>query len=60
MPYLQSFVKDVGLPAPFNRMIPLVEFDRAKPIDRGASQYHLSEEEQESIRRAISSHHRSG
>ena len=23
--YLQSFVRDVGLPAPFNRMIPLVE-----------------------------------
>lgn len=25
--YLQSFVRDVGLPAPFNRMIPLVEFN---------------------------------
>jgi hypothetical protein len=24
--YLQSYVRDVGLPAPFNRMIPLVEF----------------------------------
>lgn len=24
--YLQSYVMDVGLPAPFNRMIPLVEF----------------------------------
>ena len=37
LPYLQSFVKDIGLPAPFNRMIPLVEFDLEKPIDRGAS-----------------------
>jgi len=35
LPYLQSFVKDVGLGAPFNRMIPLVEFSLAKPIDRG-------------------------
>ena len=24
--YLQSYVQDIGLPAPFNRMIPLVEF----------------------------------
>ena len=24
--YLQSYVRDVGLPAPFNRMIPIVEF----------------------------------
>jgi hypothetical protein len=24
--YLQSYVQDVGLPAPFNRMIPLIEF----------------------------------
>jgi hypothetical protein len=37
LPYLQSAVKDVGLPAPFNRMIPLVEFDLEKPINRGAS-----------------------
>lgn len=37
LPYLQSFVKDIGLPAPFNRMIPLVELDLQKPIDRGAS-----------------------
>lgn len=37
VPYLQSFVKDVGLPAPFSRMIPLVEFDLQKPINRGAS-----------------------
>jgi hypothetical protein len=33
--YLQSFVKDVGLAEPFNRMIPIVEFSLAKPIDRG-------------------------
>ena len=32
--YLQSFVKDVGLPAPFNRMIPLVEFAFQSPLDR--------------------------
>jgi hypothetical protein len=34
LPYLQSFVKDVGLPAPFNRMIPLVEIALQKPLDR--------------------------
>ena len=33
--YLQSFVKDVGLAEPFNRVIPIVEFSLAKPIDRG-------------------------
>lgn len=33
--YLQNFVKDVGLPAPFNRMIPLVELELATPLDRG-------------------------
>jgi len=31
--YLQSFVRDVGLPAPFNRMIPLVEFTMQTPIE---------------------------
>ena len=31
----------------------------AKPIERGSSHYHLSDEEQEAIRRAISSHYRS-
>ena len=31
--YLQSFVRDVGLPAPFNRMIPLVEFVMRTPLD---------------------------
>ena len=35
LPYLQSFVKDVGLDAPFSRMIPIVEFSLQKPIDRG-------------------------
>jgi hypothetical protein len=29
--YLQSFVRDVGLPAPFNRMIPLVEIAMQTP-----------------------------
>ncbi|MCZ7624887.1 MAG: hypothetical protein M5R38_02735 [Candidatus Methylomirabilis sp.] len=27
VPYLQSFVRDVGLPWPFNRLFPIVEFD---------------------------------
>lgn len=36
IPYLQSFVKDVGLREPFNRLIPIVELDLAKPYDRGA------------------------
>jgi hypothetical protein len=31
----------------------------AKPIERGASRYHLSNEEQEAIRRAIASRYRS-
>lgn len=35
LPYLQSFVKDVGLREPFNRMIPLVEFSLQKPLNRG-------------------------
>ena len=37
LPYLQSFVKDVGLREPFNKLIPLVEFDLQKPVDRGAA-----------------------
>lgn len=32
--YLQSFVEDVGLMAPFNRLIPLVEFSMQMPINR--------------------------
>jgi len=31
--YLQSFVRDVGLPAPFNRMIPLVEIALQTPVE---------------------------
>ncbi len=31
--YLQSFVRDVGLPAPLNRMIPIVEFAMQTPTD---------------------------
>jgi hypothetical protein len=31
--YLQSRVRDVGLPAPLNRMIPIVEFAMQTPID---------------------------
>jgi hypothetical protein len=27
IPYLQSFVKDVGIPWPFSRLIPIVEFN---------------------------------
>lgn len=33
--YLQSVVRDVGLKAPFNRMIPLVEFAMVTCLDRG-------------------------
>ncbi|HET9652623.1 MAG TPA: hypothetical protein VFP36_10545 [Usitatibacter sp.] len=36
IPYLQSFVKDVGLREPFNRIIPVVEVDLQKPVNRGA------------------------
>lgn len=35
LPYLQSSVQDIGLPAPFNRMIPLVEFSFSTPFNRG-------------------------
>lgn len=35
IPYLQSFVKDIGLPAPFSRMIPVVELSFENPLDRG-------------------------
>jgi hypothetical protein len=37
LPYLQSFVRDVGLREPFNRMIPVVEFALATGLDRGAA-----------------------
>lgn len=36
--YLQSFVKDIGLPKPFSRTIPLVEFTFNNPIN-GPNQY---------------------
>jgi hypothetical protein len=32
--YLQGQIKDIGLRAPFNRLIPLVEFSMSTPIDR--------------------------
>jgi hypothetical protein len=35
IPYLQASVLDVGLRAPFNRLIPLVEFNFQTPLDRG-------------------------
>src|SRR6267143_1188885 len=31
--YLQSFVRDIGLPVPLNRMIPIVEFALQTPTD---------------------------
>jgi hypothetical protein len=31
--YLQSYVRDIGLPAPFNRMIPIVELAFQTPLD---------------------------
>jgi hypothetical protein len=31
--YLQAYVQDIGLPAPFNRMIPLVEFAFQTPLE---------------------------
>ncbi len=33
LPYLQSFVKDIGLSKPFSRMIPIVEFSLATPVN---------------------------
>src|SRR5262249_2018404 len=35
LPYLQQHVKDIGLPAPFRDMIPLVEFSMATTENRG-------------------------
>jgi hypothetical protein len=34
--YLQGHVKDIGLRAPFDRMIPLVEFSMSTPVNRHA------------------------
>lgn len=33
--YLQSYVMDIGLRAPFDRVIPIVEFSFDTPLDRG-------------------------
>jgi hypothetical protein len=35
--YLQGYVKDIGLPAPINRMIPVVEFPMETPLNRGGT-----------------------
>ncbi len=35
LPYLQSQVRNIGLGAPFDRMIPLVELSLDMPLDRG-------------------------
>jgi hypothetical protein len=35
LPYLQQHVKDIGLPAPFKQMIPIVEFSLATTENRG-------------------------
>ena len=37
LPYLQSYVQDVGLRDPFNRLIPVVEFAMSTALDRDAS-----------------------
>jgi hypothetical protein len=36
--YLQEHVKDVGLKAPFDRLIPLVEFSMSTPLNRGVNE----------------------
>jgi hypothetical protein len=35
IPYLQSYVRNLGLPQPLRGLIPLVELDVATPLDRG-------------------------
>ena len=37
IPYLQSFVRDMGWQAPFNRLIPIVEFNFSTALNRGQS-----------------------
>lgn len=37
IPYLQDFVKDAGIGAPFNNMIPLVELPMETCLDRGCN-----------------------
>ena len=39
LPYLQSFVKDVGLVSPFDRMVPIVELAMEKPLNRGGGRW---------------------
>jgi hypothetical protein len=34
VPYLQSAVKDFGLPTPLDRMVPVVEIAAERPLDR--------------------------
>jgi hypothetical protein len=36
--YLQQHVKDIGLKAPFNHLIPLVEFSMSTPLNRGVNE----------------------
>ena len=38
LPYLQQHVKDIGLPAPWNTMIPIVEFAFTTPVNNGEHQ----------------------
>jgi hypothetical protein len=38
LPYLQQQVKDIGLPAPFKNMIPVVEFSFDTPENRGGGE----------------------
>jgi hypothetical protein len=38
LPYLERQVKDVGLPAPFKNMIPLMEFSLTSPENRGGGE----------------------
>jgi hypothetical protein len=35
--YLTTYVRDIGLPVPLSRMVPLVEFDFQTAVDRGAA-----------------------
>ncbi len=37
IPYLQSFIKDTGIPGPFKRMVPLVEVSASSCIDSECS-----------------------
>jgi hypothetical protein len=36
--YLQQHVKDIGLKAPFDHLIPLVEFSMSTPLNRGVDE----------------------